>query len=214
MKPSQTSVNHNLSHNPKQIITRCVEEFEARTQVELVVLIKPHSQQYWGFFWFYTLMCVQIFWISTILWNDSFEYELTALESWVLVALCYVIFIKFNVIKYLVSSKIKKASVQDLATKEFCHLGIFNTKRRSGLLIVYTHLENECLLLADKGVKEKISEKELATWTAEFKAAFNSKDLGESLGSAIRSFGVYWHTQWPNEDDENEIVHSTSGVWK
>lgn len=197
--------------SPKQIITRCVEEFEAKTQVELVVLIKPHSQPYWGFFWFYTLLCVQIFWISTVLWNDTFEYELTSLESLLLIGLCYFAFVKFELIKYLIPTKVKKSSLNNFAHREFSRLGISNTKRRSGLLILYTHLENECVIMPDKGVKEKISDKELEIWTQDFIAAFNKQDLSESVGSLIRSFGVYWHDQWPNEDDENEIVHSFDG---
>lgn len=196
---------------PKQILIRCVEEFEAKTQVELVVIIRKYCQSYFSFFWFYTLCFVQIFWIATILWNESFSYEVIAIESFFLIAFSYLSLIKFELIKYLIPKKVKIRNLQEFAAKEFQNMGIYNTKKRSGLLVLYSRWENECLLLCDKGVKERLAESELADFTSDFKKAFTGKDLSESVGSMIRSFGVYWHHKWPNEDDENEIVHSYRG---
>jgi uncharacterized membrane protein len=200
-----------MTMNPKQVISLCVEEFEAKTQVELVVLIRRCASSYYSFFWFYTLLFTQILWISTVLWNESFEFELLALESLFLIALSYVLLIRFELIRFLVPKKTKLKNLKDFAAKEFFNLGIFNTKRRSGLLVIYSRWENECLLICDKGVKEKVTDKEIEAFTGDFKNAFAAKDLSESVGSAIRSFGVFWHAKWPNEDDENEIVHSFSG---
>jgi putative membrane protein len=200
-----------MSINSKQIITRCVEEFESKTQVELVILIRKHCQSYYSYFWFYTLLFVQIFWVSTVLWNDSFSFEVISAESFFLIALSYLLLMKFELIKFLIPKKTKIKNLKNFAAREFQNMGIYNTRLRSGLLILYSRWENECLLLCDKGVKEKLTDKELETFTNEFKDAFTEKNLGESVGSMIRSFGVYWHTKWPNEDDENEIVHSYSG---
>ncbi|MBL7554420.1 MAG: hypothetical protein JNM24_01265 [Bdellovibrionaceae bacterium] len=197
--------------NPKQIITRCVEEFEAKTQVELVILIKKRTQSYYSFFWFYTLLLVEIFWIATVLWNESFAYDIVAIESLFLIGLCYILFMKLGLIKFLIPKKVKIKSLKNYAAREFQNMGVYNTRQRSGLLVVYSRWENECLLLCDRGVKEKLTEKELQSFTSDFKVSFTGKDLSESVGSMIRSFGVYWHEKWPNEDDENEIVHSYSG---
>tara|TARA_B110001454_G_scaffold106457_1_gene100224 strand:+ start:64466 stop:65077 length:612 start_codon:yes stop_codon:yes gene_type:complete len=200
-----------MSMNSKQILTRCVEEFESKTQVELVVLIRKHCQSYYSYFWFYTLLFVQIFWVATVLWNDSFSFEMISAESFFLIALSYLVLMKFELIKFLIPKKHKIRNLKNFAAREFHNMGIHNTKQRSGLLIIYSRWENECLLLCDKGVRDRLSDKELEAFTNDFKWAFTEKNLGESVGSMIRSFGVYWHTKWPNEDDENEIVHSYSG---
>lgn len=197
--------------SPKQIITRCVEEFEAKTQVELVVVIRKHCQSYYSFFWFYTLCLVQLFWITTILWNESFTYETIAVESFFLIALSYIALMRFELIKFLVPKKDKIKNLKNFAAKEFQNMGIYNTRQRSGLLVIYSRWENECLLLCDKGITERLTEAEIQGFTSDFKKAFIGKDLSESVGSMIRSFGVFWHVKWPNEDDENEIVHSYSG---
>jgi apolipoprotein N-acyltransferase len=100
--------------NPKQIITRCVEEFEAKTQVELVILIKKRTQSYYSFFWFYTLLLVEIFWIATVLWNESFAYDIVAIESLFLIGLCYILFMKLGLIKFLIPKKVKIKSLKKL----------------------------------------------------------------------------------------------------
>ncbi|MBL7543100.1 MAG: hypothetical protein JNL11_04750 [Bdellovibrionaceae bacterium] len=197
--------------SPKQIIARCVEEFEAKTQVELVVLVKRSSASYFDFFWFYTLFLVQTFWVVTVMLDDSFVFLSLVIESFLIIGLSYLFLMRLELLKYLVPAKFKNRKLRELAAREFFDLGIFNTRRRSGLLIVYSHFENMCVLFCDKGVKEKISEKEIADYTEQFRSAFNGKNLSESVGSMIRTFGVYWRNQWPNEDDENEIVHAVSG---
>lgn len=194
--------------SPKEVITRCVEEFESRTQVELVVSIKKNADTYYSYFWFYTLGFVQIFWISTLLWNDYFEFELVIVESFFLIGFCYLILVRFEILKYLVSNKVKQKKIEKAAEQEFFNLGMYNTKKRSGLLVMYSHWENRCWLLADKGVVEKVSKEELNSFADDFQKAFQAKDLSESVGSQIRTFGIFWKTRWPNEDDDNEIVHA------
>lgn len=194
--------------SPKQILTRCVEEFEARTQIELVVSIKEGKESYFSFFWFYTLLATQVFWAVTLLWNDFFDYELLVLESLALIGICYLLLVKLELLKYLIPRYIKVTKLKNAAEKEFFKLGMYNTKRRSGLLVIYSHWENDCVLLADKGVEEKVTKQELDDFAKDFQVAFKAKDLTEAVGSQIRSFGVFWKTRWPNEDEENEIVHA------
>ena len=197
-------------NSPKEIISRCVDEFETQTQVELVVSIIKKSGSYYSFFWFYTLLLVQIFWISTLLWNEFFEFELLVAESMILIGFSYVILLKFDVLKYLVPKKIKAEHLKKMADQTFYKLGLFNTKRRSGLLIMYSHFENGCYLIPDKGIIEKISKSELDKMSLDFQLAFRGKNLAESVGSLIRTYGVFWKEKWPNEDDENEISVSFS----
>lgn len=194
--------------NPKEAITRCVEEFEARTQVELVVSIKKSSDSYFNYFWFYVLVLVQIFWMTTLFWNEELNIELLAIESLVLIAVCYLILMRLELLRYLVPARVKKSKFSKAVAREFYHLGMYNTKQRSGLLIMYSDWEDLCVLVPDKGVEERLSKDELATFTTDFQKAFKEKNLSDSVGSLIRSFGLFWKTRWPNEDDENEIVHS------
>lgn len=196
---------------PKEIISRCVEEFELKTQVELVVLIRKSCDSYLNFFWFYSLLVIQLFWITTLLLDESFSFEAIAIESFVLIGLCYLVLMRFDVLKFLIPKKIKDRSIRALAHREFSNLSIFETRLRSGVLIVYSHWENQCIMMCDKGIKEKVSNVEIEKFTSDFLLAFTGKDIAESLGSMIRSFGVYWHSKWPNEDDVNEIAHTFDG---
>ncbi len=194
--------------NPRDVINHCVEEFESRTQIELVVSIKKQSDSYYNFFWFYTLVAVQIFWISALLLNDSFDFEILCIESFVLILISYLVLMRLEILKYLIPKKIKKTNLIKAAGREFYNLGMFNTRLRSGLLIKYSHWENDCILVPDKGVLQKISKEELESFTKDFQKAFKGKELSDSVGSQIRTFGVFWKSKWPNEDDENEIVQA------
>lgn len=203
-----------MKMTPKQILSRCVDEFESKTQVELVVLIRKSADSYFGYVWFYTLLAVQFFWVATLLWNESFSFEVLAIESLLLIVLCYVAFVYFEIIKFFVPRKTKDLKVKNYAEREFTHLGVANTRLRSGLLIVFSHWEDECVVLGDIGIHERISKTELDAFKSQFKRAFLEENLGESVGSMIRSFGVFWHAKWPNEDDVNEIVHAFDGDLK
>lgn len=196
--------------SPKEIISRCVDEFEMQTQVELVVSIIKKCDSYNSFFWFYTLLFVQTFWISTLLWNEFFEFAFLVAESMVIIGLNYIVLLKFDILKYLVPKKIKKEKLKKMADQTFYKLGLFSTKRRSGLLVIYSHFENECYLIADKGITEKVSKADIDKMELDFQMAFKSKNLAESVGSLIRTYGVFWKDKWPNEDDENEISVSFS----
>lgn len=97
-------------------------------------------------------------------------------------------------------------AVRRRAEREFVRLGIARTAARTGVLIMLSIAERRAIVLADRGIDEKV---ERGTWealVARLAAALREGRAGEGLEAAVREAGEVLAKHFPRRpDDVNEL---------
>ena len=99
-----------------------------------------------------------------------------------------------------------KLSLRDLALKEFTHLGMHNTKDRTGVLILLLVSERKFQIIADEGINAKVAE---GTWdrvASSMTAFFKEGNFGQGIFDAVDAVGNELKKNFPRKDDDrNEL---------
>ncbi len=100
----------------------------------------------------------------------------------------------------------KKASLRDLAIKEFFRLKMNNTSDRSGILLFLILSEKQFYILPDEGITKILNQSfwdELAVSTEKF---FRDKNFLSGIINVIKECGTVLSQHFPRKsDDVNEL---------
>ena len=107
------------------------------------------------------------------------------------------------------SRKEKSMTVEQLARREFVHLGMMKTKERTGILIFILLEAREFFILADEHINQKVDPD---TWRAiaqTMAGAFAKKEFRQGLLDAVRSVADHLARHFPiRPGDTNELSNA------
>jgi uncharacterized membrane protein len=104
------------------------------------------------------------------------------------------------------ATKDKLLSVEQLARKEFVHLGMMKTKERTGILIFILLDSKEFYILADEHINQKVAPRSWDSVAEAMAAKFAKKEFLQGLLDAVRSVGEHLATHFPAKPgDKNEL---------
>lgn len=109
------------------------------------------------------------------------------------------------------SRKERSHSVEQLARREFVHLGMMRTEQRTGVLIFILLEAREFFILADEHINQKV---QAGTWQSiaeAMSASFAKNEFRQGLLTAVRSVGGQLSMHFPVlPGDTNELSNEVS----
>jgi uncharacterized membrane protein len=97
-------------------------------------------------------------------------------------------------------------SVEQLARREFVHLGMMKTKERTGILIFILLEAKEFFILADEHINQKVAPRSWDSVAEAMATQFAKKEFREGLLNAVRAVGDHLATHFPAKPgDKNEL---------
>ncbi len=208
-------------------ISHAVEKAEKKTSGEIALAMIPQSDSYavfelmaavlCGFVWFVALL----FWINPIsewlsglFWgtgSDTSVYPIVMLygfSSFLIISIIYAIANIPVLDRIVVPRKFREIKVRERAQREFLDSGVYDTRDRTGILIFISLLEHRVELIADKGIAEKIEQKEWDSIVQVIVDGIRRKRLAESLCEAVSMCGNLLVKHFPiKDDDTNELTN-------
>jgi putative membrane protein len=182
-----------LSHEEQHAISLAVKEAEARSSSEIVPVVVLRSSRYdwigyraaiigWAVasvvaLWFYYFRPFMV-----DLWDIEALQLAGLLLGWVLSRF------PFGV-RWLVPEHTLALEVDHAAHTAFMHHGLMNTKERNGILIYVSLRERRVLILADRGVHEKVGQEYWKSEVARIVAGIREGRPAEGIVAAVRSIG-------------------------
>lgn len=110
--------------------------------------------------------------------------------------------------KLLFSKQYLNVSADLRAELEFYRSRVFNTKKKTGILLFMSFYEHRAVVLADKGIAELLP---AHTWDEVVKlltSAVKTNQLADGLSQAIRKCGDILIRHFPqNDPDENQLCN-------
>lgn len=198
-----------LSQTDQKKIEACVQQAEAGTSGEIVVLYLKSAGAYaWVYFAWATL---GMFFTSFVVAFFSYQqWPLSALQmlEWQLVGLAVGLAVSLVPAfrRCLVPSRTRASKVHRAALAAFTAKGVFETRGRSGILICVSEFEHLVEILADRGIHEKLG---LAYWKRQadaISAGVKKKQAVVALTTSIEEMAKALKTHFPrNGDDTNEL---------
>jgi uncharacterized membrane protein len=104
------------------------------------------------------------------------------------------------------AKKEKALSVEQLARKEFVHLGMTKTQERTGILIFILLEAREFFILADEHINQKVAPQSWDSVAQAMAAQFAKKEFRLGLLNTVRSVGDHLASHFPAmPGDKNEL---------
>lgn len=104
------------------------------------------------------------------------------------------------------SRKEKLLSVEELARREFVHLGMSRTKERTGVLIFILLDARQFHILADEHINQKVEPKTWDKIAEAMSSSFARKEFRAGLETAVRSVAEHLSKHFPAKPgDKNEL---------
>lgn len=193
-----------FSEAEKEKIQEAVRAAEAHTAGELVIVLTERSDDYAA---------------ARGTWALVLSFGLTELarfapidEQWLLplfalgVVPLYFLLGLGPLLRLIVPARLRGARTLERALRAFTEEGVTETRDRSGVLILLSEAEHRVVILADKGIHERVEagewEKDVQTLTS----GLRQKRAAESLLEVIRRIGGLLESAFPaGEENQNEL---------
>ena len=207
-------------------ISEAVAKAEKRTSGEIAVTYIKQSDSYAIYELFAALILGLIYInilllnyasINTFVSNHTWESsnQLTAafigLSSFVMIAVFYLIMNFPFIDRLIVPKKIMKKKVEDRAYLHFIKAGLTETRDRTGILIFISNLERRVVIIADKGINDKIEQDVWGKFLDIIVNGIKRNNLTDSLVSVIKRCGHILEEHFPiKPDDTNELSNDVT----
>lgn len=193
-----------FSEAEKKDIQEAVRAAEAHTAGELVIVLAERSDDYAPIrgTWALVLSFVVTELLRFAPIDDGWLLPLFALG----VIPFYFLLGVGPLLRLVVPTRIKSARVLERALRAFTEEGVTETHDRSGVLILLSEAEHQVVILADRGIHERVEagewEKDVQTLTS----GLRQKRAAESLLEVIRRIGGLLESAFPaGEENQNEL---------
>ena len=182
----------------QQLLGLCIEEMEARTCAEVVLVIRKSSGNYKdvsylvgaGMAWFALLLVLSIptevpeMWIPLplvfVFWSLSWLAHRTPLRAW------------------LSTRKRKSLQVNRAAHACFYEKKIHETSSHSGILLYCSSLEKQARIVMDRNAAAALETKRISEFEAQLTEACGSQDRFKALSETLRTLGLYLGAKLPS----------------
>lgn len=184
-----------------------VEKIEQDSGVEIVATLSPRADRYFlrplvaGLLVFLSVYTYMMF-VPKV-----FHYQWLYLETliaFLLAAGTPLVFPGLN--RLLYGEKILRRKAELQAASMFHHAGIYETRKRVGLLVSFSWYEREAVVIADTGAVEMIPPDLLQAFEADCRQAIRSKEAPDAIIRALKGSAKMFANYIPRgEDDVNEL---------
>lgn len=196
---------HALATEFESQIRARIEAYEKRTSLEFVPVLIPRARSYARDLFPYLLSAsLALAWVGLVLPHPEWSHY-TTLASFILFTLGFVALKIPTCLRRLVSQRAKQIAVATRARELFLEEEIFQTKNRTGVLILVSEFERAVFLLADKGLLAKVPAprwQELGTLLA---SNFSEASPGASFIAALDQLVTECEKHFPPDDSGNEL---------
>lgn len=104
------------------------------------------------------------------------------------------------------SRKERSANIEELARREFHHLGMTHTKERNGVLLFLLLEDRELYILADESIHKKIEARAWQEIADGMASRFSKREFREGLIDAVSAVGGILAQHFPRQPgDTNEL---------
>ncbi len=202
-------------------IKEAVARAEQRTSGEIVVTFIRQSDSYAIFellaaviVGFLVLNIMLVFYPSIDIFIAKYTWSSSAritsafigLVSFIAIALSYLIFNNGFFDRIIVPKKVMKSKVSDRAYLHFIKAGVVETAERNGILIFISYLERRVMIIADRGINEKIEQEKWGELIDEIILSIKRNRLADGIVSAVKRCGYILEEHFPKQyDDKNEL---------
>ena len=201
-----------LSADEKQRIELAVAAAEQRTAGELVVVVAKSSHDYASF---------RAGLAASLTVALALEAaQLFELATWFLLlaqlpagALLYALLGHSPWVRWVVPKAVREEAVHQRALSAFVANGVANTRDRSGVLVFLSEAEHRAVILADRGINDRVAPDE---WQADIEIlvrALRNREAAQGLLSVVERIGALLAESFPpRPDDENELTNAVREV--
>ncbi|MBN2893760.1 MAG: TPM domain-containing protein [Bacteroidales bacterium] len=203
-----------FSEAEKEQIKNAVKELESKTSSEIVPYFVERSDNYYeapfvgavlmSFLIVVTLNFMSWFWILPTKF-DIFSYSIVSVL--VVAVVFFVLMISPFLRVLIIPEKREKKMVYSRAVDAFLSEEVFKTKKRTGILIFVSKLERNVVILADKGINERVSAEQWQHIVDKLTLGIKKNKVVESFEIAIKDCeNVLLKAGFINEENDlNEI---------
>ncbi|MBI5559625.1 MAG: hypothetical protein HY885_18535 [Deltaproteobacteria bacterium] len=191
----------------QESISRAIAEVECKTSGEVAVMVVDQSDTYpegqilAGCFCGALLALVA----TELLWKNSLWFFVVI--SFVLMPLCgWLVHYLPQVKRFFTPDVRLEVQVRQRALTAFYEKGLDKTRGRSGVLFFISLFERKVMVLADKGIYEKIQQEALQAYARDIALGVKAGRAAEILCHQIKGVGQVLASQFPvKPDDINEL---------
>jgi len=188
-------------------LAAAVAEVEAKTSVELVVLLSPRSGTYPEAAWLGGLVGLYVV-FAAVMFHDAElgDYVIFTAPLLGLFAGAVLVAINPGLQRLLASRATLDRNLELVARATFQKAGLSATRDATALLVYLSWLERRAYIVADRGVTRALSPTVLASLTAQFTATLRTSAPTSAILSATRALGAVLAAALPpRPDDINEL---------
>ena len=210
-----------LSEADKKKISEAVKEAESRTSGEIATAFIRESCDYAVYELIFAIIVSLVYftamlffvpqiqnWLQSMFWDYSAAH-LVAFYGFTTFLAGTLIYFLSNldlIDRLIVPAGVKQKKVQERALLHFMESGVADTRDRTGILIFISLLEHRVVLLADKGINEKIGQTQWQEIVNHVTEGIRKGNFTDHLAASIRNCGKLLAAHFPIQDDDtNEL---------
>lgn len=106
--------------------------------------------------------------------------------------------------RLLIPRRIMDAAVRERAARAFVEHGLYNTRDRNGVLILFSRFEREVVILADRGIDQKVPPGTWLRLDQEITRSVRGGRLSETLVRVIDEIGALLAQHFPKTDGDTD----------
>lgn len=202
-----------FSDSDKQAIQAAVKEAESRTAGEIVVVHALRSEDYafpractslgasMAAAWALLLLLPEVSPLVDLLLQVPFffsSYWLLGQPRW---------------LRLIAPGELRRTAVEQRAMRAFVEQGITETRARSGVLLFLSEAERQVVILADKGINDRVEKQEWRRDVDEITQAIRAGRAAQGVVVAVQRIGELLAQAFPIEpDDTNELADGVREV--
>jgi putative membrane protein len=201
-----------LDADAKKALTAAIQQIEARSSAEVVIVVRRRSAPAWGA----ALVALAVAALATLAvelfapW--TFDLIWILIDPVLVGAACAVAALRVPwLARHLSLRRAQRRSAEVAARVAFFDKGIRRTRDRTGILVYVSLVEREAVVLADDGVMRAVPPEEWAKALETLAATVGEGATAESLASHIAALGDVLEPALPRRaDDVNELPDEVS----
>jgi putative membrane protein len=187
-------------------IEQTVAEIEQRTAAELVVVSVGQSASYAEIKLGYALALALLAGaLGHVAWPEAHVVTLLWLQLGAAVLALLALSVP-ALLRRCVSAAVLQHSVDQRARLAFAEYAVFDTRDRSGVLIMISELEHRVVILGDSGIHARIQAAGWKTHVERIVAAIRAGRAEQGICETLRAIGEVLTVEFPvRPDDVNEL---------
>jgi len=207
-----------LSENENELIRQAVREAEKSTSGEIVPMIVRSTEPWFELYAAFLLAGIGAgslaFWAMdrwALFGSWHSPLELLELQAFGLVAGA-VLSLFSPLRRAMLPAAVRDAAVRRAAESAFIRNGLTETRDRTGILVFIALFEHEVLILADRGIHQKLGDTYWKQHADKIAGSVRENRFTEQLCDSIAAMGTQLAQHFPRKsDDTNELPDQPQG---